>query len=112
MKKTIAGLILASSVAFAPSVAHAEFWSGNDLYSKALGNSSEQLIALGYITGTADALTKILWCPPLQVTLGQVKDVVMRSIQDNPQTRHFSADSLIGNALRQVWPCAEKGRGT
>jgi hypothetical protein len=35
--------------------------------------------------------------------------VVKQYLELNPERRHYSADSLVVNALSQVWPCANRG---
>ena len=47
--------------------------------------------------------------PPRNITAGQAQDVVKRYLENNPEKRHFSADSLVINAVAQVWPCANRG---
>lgn len=103
MKKWIAVLALCGGTA------QAEFYSGNDLLQKMDGEFSDRSLALGFVAGVADVWTNISVCPPKNVTLGQAHDIVRRYLVDNPQTRHFTAESLAKNALERVWPCR---RGT
>lgn len=103
MKKWIAVLALCSGTA------QAEFYSGNDLLQKMDGEFSDRSLALGFVAGVADVWTNISVCPPKNVTLGQAHDIVRRYLVDNPQSRHFTAESLAKNALERVWPCR---RGT
>lgn len=105
MKKILAGLL------FVPVIAHASFYTGNDLFSKMNGDSYDKFVAAGYVMGVYDSLNKILFCAPANVTLGQVTDMVKQYLEVNPSRRHFSADSLMSDALRQVWPCPKKGSG-
>lgn len=86
--------------------AHAEFYSGNDLYKRLQStNAVDQGLALGYIAGAFDTLSSRLICPPSNVTMGQVRDIVRMWLENNPQTRHFSADSLVLSTFKSVWPC-------
>lgn len=71
-----------------------------------------QAMCLGYIRG-ADA-TLLLWaganeatpyCPPSNVTVGQLKDVVVSYLRRNPNIRHESAPLLILKAEIAAWPC-------
>jgi hypothetical protein len=90
-----------------PCIANAEFMDGNDLLSKM--NNSEaipKMVALGYVQGTADVFAGIKICMSKNVTAGQARDVVKQYLEFNPDKRHHSADSLVLNALAQVWPCA------
>ena len=104
MKKWIAVLALCGGTA------QAEFYSGNDLLQKMDGEFSDRSLALGFVAGVADVWTNISVCPPKNVTLGQAHDIVRRYLVDNPQTRHFTAESLAKNALERVWPC-RRGAG-
>lgn len=92
------------------SAAHAEFYSANDLFNKMNGDHSDKMMALGYISGAADVMTRIDICPPQGVTLGQMSDVVRALIIERPEMRHYSADSFVRVALMKAFPC-QKGRG-
>ena len=104
MKKLIAGLL------FVPCMASAEFMDGNGLLSRM--NDSEtvpRVAALGYVQGVADVYAGTKICMPKNVTAGQARDVAKQYLEINPEKRHYSADSLVLNALAQVWPCANRG---
>lgn len=98
----IAALLVASS-------AHAEFWDGNKLLAKMNGEIVEQMQALGYVMGASDVGYGTNHCPPSNVTAGQMEDIVKRHLNNNPATRHFTADSIIYRALRNVFPCQQSG---
>lgn len=107
MKKFIAALL------FVPTIASAEFYSGNDILNK-LNDSSlmMQMQALGYIQGVADVYVGVTFCAASNVTAGQLQDIVKSYLQHNPAIRHKTAESLINEALKQVWPCSKRnGRG-
>lgn len=104
MKKLIVGLL------FVPCMASAEFLDGNGLLSRI--NDSEtvpRVVALGYVQGVADVYARTKICAPQNITAGQARDVVKQYLELNPEKRHYSADSLVLNALAQVWPCARSG---
>ena len=108
MRKLIAALLIA------PSIAHAEFFTGNELL--ALIQSREvidRMQALGYIQGVFDANMNIVVCPPSGVTAGQVQDMIKNYLQNIPATRNRTADQIIQDALKSVWPCQNRtpGRG-
>lgn len=105
MKKLIAILL------FTPMMAHAEFESGNTLLAKLdSANTMDRMFALGYILGVVDAYMNVYICPPANVTAGQINDMVRNYITNIPATRNRSADTLINEALRQVWPCKNQQR--
>ena len=107
MRKVIASLL------FIPSIGCAEFLDGNGLLSRM--NDSEtvpRMVALGYVQGVADVYARVKVCAPQNVTAGQARDVVKQYLEINPDRRHYSADSLVLNALSQTWPCANNRGGT
>jgi hypothetical protein len=104
MKKIIACFLIA------PSIACAHFMSGNDLLRDMNGGSVNRGLALGYVLGVTDALYSIVVCPPTNITAGQLTDIIRKHLEDNPGSRHYSADSIIANKLTAMWPC-QSGRG-
>lgn len=85
--------------------AQAEFKDGNKLLSQMQGTTMEQMIAMGYVTGVADALHGVVACPPANVTAGQLNDMVLKYLENFPQTRSFSGDVIVQRVLVTVWPC-------
>jgi hypothetical protein len=106
MKKLIAILLCM------PCMASAEFMSGNNLHAKMTGDFGEKMQALGFIQGVFDVYVSVTFCSPENVTAGQVSDMVKRYLDNNPSTRHKTAESLINQALKQAWPCANNRGGT
>ena len=102
-------ILLACCVSFA---AHAEYYTGNSLLALMRGNTNEQIAALGYVTGAADALRGTTHCTPNAVTVGQVHDMTRQAIEDMPQMRHHTADSFVSYVLNKSWPCPKRGTGT
>lgn len=100
MKKTLLAILLATA-----GIAHAEFISGNKLLEMMRGNTTESGIAIGYVIGATDALTGSVACPPDNVTTGQVRDIVRKFLEANPEHRNNSADVIIGAVLQRAWPC-------
>lgn len=106
MKKLLTTLLLV------PTMAHAGFLTGNKLYEGMISEQTvERLYALGYITGVHDALEQTNHCSPSNATAGQVRDVVRRYLDQNPEFRNFDADILIRIALSKAWPCANNKSG-
>ena len=101
-KLLIAGLLITSS-------ANAAFYSGNDLYNKLISNdSSDRILAMGYISGIHDVFDGSSICTKQGVTLGQLKDVVIKKLADKPEYRHASADNFVFVALSEAFPCPKK----
>jgi hypothetical protein len=106
MKKFLAALL------FIPVMVSAEFHSGNDLYRDLLSSKvTDNLYALGYIAGVADAGQNGSHCIPTTVSLGQLQDMVIEYMKKNADIRNLSADVLVGLMLLERWPCKNKQRG-
>ena len=61
-------------------------------------NLSEHWYCLGYVASAADTHT-LLTCPPVGVTKGDLKRVVMKYLEENPQDLHKDAAGEVLNAL-------------
>ena len=110
MKKLLIALLLV------PSLVRAEFLTGNDLYQKLTSTSVvDKMYALGYVVGVYDVNVHITICPRAEnvITAGQVQDITIQYLTLNPGQRHRNAEVLVRDALKQVWPCANRqpGRG-
>ena len=103
------GLALAAMV-MATTAQAGTFWDGNKLYSKLNGSSTDQMHGLGYIMGVADTMDTINICSPLNVTAGQMNDIVRQYLDAYPTLRHNAADIIVTRALSRVWPCDRKGQ--
>ena len=103
MKKLIAGLLLV------PSIACAEYFSGNKLLEKMRSESAvDRAVAIGYVLGVSDTTQDDKHCSGDTVTSGQTRDVVKKFLEDNPAIRDYSADIITQVALGKTWPCKEK----
>lgn len=95
--------------ALAVGSAQAYYKDGNRLLSEMKDNSGTNVlpaIAIGYVTGVADALYGITNCPPQNVTVGQLTDMVRNYLENTPAVRHLPASQIISHVLKTVWPCA------
>lgn len=101
MKKLI--LILA----MLGSSAHAQFITGNELYTRMqdTGSQHHRSFTMGYITGVHDAYDGFLFCLNGNVTIGQIRDVTYAWLAANPQFRDKPGSFSVVNALREIWPC-------
>jgi len=90
------------------------FVTGNELYGQCTGTSEEQLICLSYITGVADGMTvtQVVYepspgfaCIPDGVNRQQVRDIVVKYMTNNPESRHMHAGAVIIVALKNAFPC-------
>jgi hypothetical protein len=108
------GLFLVLVVAFSPQLATAEFKTGQDLQEGLQkwfkdptpdGDLIEASVAFGYVVGVVDAHTDITVCPPDGATQGQLAQIAFKYLNANPEKLNLSADLLVVNSLRVVWPC-------
>jgi VIT1/CCC1 family predicted Fe2+/Mn2+ transporter len=105
MKAQIAALAIAAATS-----AHAgDFFTGNDLYQRlTANNSTEKMVALGYIMGINDAVSEVLICSS-GITARQANDVVKKSLENAPESRDRAASFLVIQSLSAVWPCKASG---
>lgn len=103
--------LLSICLLIAHSVSYAEFKDGNKLLSDLKETSPyyNQGVGLGYITGVADSLVGIMFCPPPNVTAGQLVDMVKNYLENVPAERHMSADILVTKIMKTMWPCKKSG---
>jgi hypothetical protein len=63
-------------------------------------------ISLGYVMGVSDALqARHTTCSPKGVSGGQIMDVVTKHFRDDPEDRHYTAESEVELALKKAFPC-------
>ena len=117
-----------------PCVGHADTVTGNDLHS-ACSSSGEIKdlrfgFCIGYIGGAFEGIkfgagaimfqamsensaaevdaasnTMLGLCVPENVERGQIVDVTIKYLEENPQSRHESARGLLFQALQIAFPC-------
>ena len=110
--------LLASASMVSQASAKGHFLTGNGLLNHCQDNSPLlQGDCMGFTSGVSDAMADAMasntlngWtaCVPNQVTRGQVKDIAVQFLVKHPESRHFSASSLVANALHEAFPCPAK----
>ena len=106
---------LAAAFAVSSSPALANYLTGKDLYadcSKPQGSFSQGFCS-GYISGVVDAIeyyqinkgAEKNVCIPMEVSIGQVKEIVVRYLAQHPDQRANTASSLVWDAVRNAFPC-------
>lgn len=117
-------LFLAALAVVMPSSAQASeitsIRTGNDLmYACESNNAFEFALCGGYLNGFLDGLglgsavrgsDKIGICWPAGFTNGQLRDVVLKYLRDNPGSRSVVASGLVYDALYKVWGCDGAGK--
>jgi hypothetical protein len=91
--------------------AQAQFRTGNDLYNglKDGADSFDNTTSTAYIAGAYDS-ARDKFCAPQGIQLGQVRDIVKKHLEANPQHRHLDGYAHVSYALIQTWPCPKKGQ--
>ena len=111
MIRLLAALLLASTTNLS-----AAFFTGNELYAWLSSEDAPNRVrGMYYVAGVVDTLNDDVLCLPGNVTLGQVRDVVLFELRTRPATRNYQADVLIRAALEPLWACkrgATQGRNT
>ena len=93
--------------------AQAQVFTGNKLmetFNKSETSNIDWGVTRGYVAGVYDSNLNTGFCPPSNVTLGQVTDMAKNYIENNPAVRHLPADAIILYMLDKSWPCAKKGK--
>lgn len=92
---------------FIPSLCLGGFKSGNDLKAHCTNSEAllEQTFCLGYIVGVVDASSKQKICLSSGVTASQLNSITIKYFNENPDKLHYSADSLVLDALSKAFPC-------
>ena len=104
MKRFISIALLTLSTA-----ASANYITGNELLDRINRRDPMQdMFVYGYVSAVSDFSRGDLHCAPLNVTVGQVRDLTHQRLVREPSTRHRSASLLVAIALMEVWPCEKK----
>lgn len=103
---------IAVAIALSTTAAQAQFKDGNKLLSEMTGSQSAQLLALGYVQGVSDAFSDVIFCPPGNVTAGQLQDMTKQYLEMYPGQRHRSADMIMADIFKKAWPCPKRGNPT
>lgn len=104
---TIAGIVLCLS----HSGTRAEgFWDGNKLFAECRKTTK---LCDAYLAGLADMAAKDIGvvlpsaavCSPEGTSLRQLREVVLKQLQDYPQGRGEPAVYIALTAIKEAWPC-------
>jgi len=119
MRGLILGLAVGLAVLLTSGEGRAGYITGRDLNEVCnKDNYYSKGQCLGYIEGVHDAgslidkaTDKRQWdsdwtaCVPKGVTAGQLWEVVKKWLREHPADWHYTADSLVANALAEAFPC-------
>jgi hypothetical protein len=107
MKTLGVALLLACSSVYAAG----SFYTGNHLLRMLQSdNYQERGVAMGYVAGAIDMGDGVIFCSPSNtVTIGQVRDMVQGYLEATPSIRHMTADAIIIDLFKRLWPCPKRG---
>lgn len=88
--------------------AHAEFVTGERLLRMLSGDEEGRSQALGYVAGVHDALRGSGHCSPTSLNPVALTEEVKVMLPQLGSFLKYSADSLIGEYLKQKWPFEDK----
>jgi hypothetical protein len=107
-------VLLNALLAIGASGARAEYFeTGRDLYQKCRASGTAgQVFCFGFVIGIADVmednpLDGRSACIPRDASIQQVIDVVTAFLENNPDIRDFTAESLTVQALSEKFPCTK-----
>jgi hypothetical protein len=94
----------------APAVADTD--TGNQLLAGCsagtanFDSTTKQFECFNYIRGAADMAAALrVFCAPQGVTYGQIQDVVVNGLRNDPANRHHGSSYLIFKYLSASFPC-------
>ena len=98
-------------LAWSPVHAAGSFYNGNSLLRLLQSdNYQERGVAMGYVAGAIDMGEGVIFCSPSNtVTIGQVRDMVQGYLETTPSIRHMTADAIIIDLFKRLWPCPKRG---
>lgn len=101
------GALLAALLTSTP--VKAVFDTGNELHGYCSSAKGEEMsFCLGLITGYYEGFTISFSCKATEkVTRGQLRDVVLKFLNDNPQDRHRPAAILAARAYLLAFSCTK-----
>lgn len=113
MKITRRSYVVAIAVLFAQSSLAAEDGiTGNLLYSQC--DSKEQTTCVIFMAGLLAGVEygamstngKLPFCRPVGSTVGQMSDLFVKTLRDDPASRHLPAGVIAIRALTKAYPCS------
>ena len=117
MLRPFAATVFSIFLLSAPEQASASFRSGNELYEQCATLRSDpayyqlEAYCVGYIVGAYDMMElaqQIRGVPPCVragTTVQQLREIVVRYLERNPQNRDLAASALVAVALGEAYGC-------
>ena len=92
----------------APAAAY--LYDGNEMLDHCRKRSS---VCVGFIAGVLDGADyarlsdRRMLCIPVGVQIGQLSDIFVRHLENNPERRHWGAVVLLTDAIQAAFPCPD-----
>lgn len=95
-------------------LATAAFIDGNKLLAYCQGAELDRRICEGFVAGSADALSDLTnalpepkgtYCRPMNMTIQQATDIVVKALIEHPERRSDSAADVTIGAIIKAFPC-------
>lgn len=106
MKKYLIGL----SLGMFTVIANAQFISAGKLVENHHEHDYGKAFAIGYILGVIDSYDGTAFCIPENTKSGELRDLVIEALEDNPQVSKQVAADTIFRGFSAAFPC--QGRKT
>jgi hypothetical protein len=93
----------------------AQYMNGDDLLRNCDGNGIRYGLCLGYVEGVVDDADMVRLksgrpeCVPPGVEAGQLVDIVVNYLRENPARRKVAAGFSITDAIGAAWGCKLSG---
>lgn len=101
-------------IAMFAAAVHGDFVNGNQLLAMCETNGVECARYTEAVSDTLDAMEgmggmKEYYCSTNGVTVGQIRDIVLKYLREHPESRNEGAAGIAFVALADVFPCRAGG---
>lgn len=103
-------ILIATALVVASLSSPVQAFTGNELKRNCGDTDVNYGLCIGFILGVVDGVLidtppDSIICIPDGVSFGQMKDIVLKYMNDNPANLHFPGASLVFYALGEAFPC-------
>ncbi|NYT36641.1 hypothetical protein ERD78_07140 [Allopusillimonas soli] len=108
--RKIPPLVIVAACLF-PSASWAR--TGNELLSTCQDEYSH-MFCMGYVVGSLETWytsNTARFCIPENVTQGQLTDITIKYLKNNPESRNLEASLFVASAISEAFPCQQTQRG-
>jgi len=98
-------VIIALSVGLFTVIANAQYISSGELVKKQYEHDYGKALVIGYVLGVVDSYDGSAFCIPENMKSGEMRDLVIEALQDNPSLNDHNAADLIFRGFSAAFPC-------